>query len=108
MSGLGIVLPWLGDRTPRDLSYAPLTIDRKRFCPHHHTRLEPNSRRVFCRDCGDELDAYEVLSNIAHDGDRIEQHRDQLRNQVASLEARVEELKREERNAKGRKRRRAG
>jgi hypothetical protein len=107
--GLGIILPWLEDRTPRDLEAesAPLTLDRKRWCGHNRTRLDGEARRVWCRDCGEEVDAFTVLSGIAADTTRLITNRDHLRAQIASLEERVEEKKRELRSLTGKVRRRS-
>lgn len=107
MSLVRIILPWETDSTPRDLEAerATLRIDRKRWCPHTRTRLDAESRRVFCRGCGDEVDAFSVLVDIAREGDRLLADRDHLRNQIAILEGKVADLKAEERRVKGRLRR---
>jgi hypothetical protein len=106
---LGIVLPWEADLTPRDLEaeYAALRIPRKRWCPHTRTRLDTDSRRVFCRACGDEVDAFTVLEGIAREGERLLVDRDHLRNQIAALEDHVEELQRMRRSLKGQIKRRS-
>lgn len=106
---LGIRLPW-EEGGPRDLQddQRPLTMDRprRRFCPHNRTRLDPSARRVFCRDCGEEVDAFTILAGIAEDHERLVMHREHLRDKIAVLEQHVESLQRTRRSLTGQIKRR--
>jgi hypothetical protein len=78
-------------------------------CRHERTWLDEPGRRIRCRECDTDLDPIAVLARIAKSRERLVSHAARLRRTVEYLERRVEELTREERNAKARaRRRRAG
>lgn len=80
--------------------------DRRPWCGHQRVTLDTETRRVHCRECGREVDAFDALHTIARDGERWLEQRDELRRQARRAADDLEELKRDERNAKARKRRR--
>jgi hypothetical protein len=89
-----------GDRPVATESPRPL------YCGHRRTRLESSSRRVFCRDCGREVDPYDVLAGIAHEVERWIGYRKEAERRAREAQERLDVLLREERNAKARARRR--
>lgn len=74
-------------------------------CIHRDTRLDRAARRVYCRKCGREVEAYAVLEALAHDSSRYIGAREEAKRQAELAQARLEELLRRERNAKARLRR---
>ncbi|HEX7088757.1 MAG TPA: hypothetical protein VF192_01405 [Longimicrobiales bacterium] len=84
---------------------APIRTRRKPWCDHRLTELDPDSRRVFCRSCGEEVDAWEALRAIAFHWERYEAQVAALQKEAERLGEVVRKLKREERNAKARLRR---
>lgn len=78
---------------------------RKRYCRHLRTELEETSRRVYCADCEEELDAFDVLVTLAHEFERYESARDEAKRLAKQARKGLDELLRQERNAKARLRR---
>jgi len=72
------------------------------FCHHRRFNIDTSSRRVYCRDCGQEVDALSALMVFTTEWSHFESGLERMRSQKEELSARVEELKREERNAKAR------
>lgn len=82
----------------RPLSSAP----REPFCAHRRTELRNSERRVYCRACGREVPAFDVLSDLCRDWERFIEGRQEAERRRAVALANLEDLLRDERNAKGR------
>jgi hypothetical protein len=80
------------------------TGERPSFCPHHHTVLDAEPRRVTCDDCGREVDAFDVLHEIARGWERFNEGRREAERRSEVAQANLDELLRAERNAKARRR----
>lgn len=78
---------------------------QKRWCAHWHTSLNETARRVYCRDCDAELDAFDVLLMLSQHWERYESSRDDMKAQAKRAQAELEDLKRKVRNAKAQVRR---
>lgn len=84
----------------------PLTTrPRPPYCAHQSTELDTEARRVYCRTCGREVDAFDALHTLAESSERFQQHRETAAREARRAQAELEEVKRELRNAKGRVRR---
>jgi hypothetical protein len=77
-------------------------------CHHRGARLDADARRVYCRECNVEIDAYEVLERIAREPERTIEERKTAQRRLRQVRSELKNLEREERNAKARKRRRTG
>ena len=76
-----------------------LVVDRSvGRCSHEYVRLLHRNKTVFCRTCGEEVDAFDVLERMAREWDWATYHRRQLEEATNALEA----VKREESNVKAR------
>lgn len=86
---------------------APVTLRRPdvRYCGHRHSELDGASRRVYCRDCGVEVDPFTVLEQLANDYERWRVARDRMKHDAERASQELAEVKRELRNAKQRLRR---
>lgn len=76
--------------------------DPKPFCNHAHVRLDDAGHRVFCDDCGDEVDPWAFLAKMASEWSR---HRDAIRDirrRRNHAQDELDEIRRLERNAKSR------
>ncbi|HEU4582673.1 MAG TPA: hypothetical protein VFS67_30660 [Polyangiaceae bacterium] len=73
-------------------------IKRDNFCFHRQYLLDEDKRTVSCGTCGAPLDAFQVL----HDYARRERHWRYLDREAREAEARLKELKAEERRVKAR------
>lgn len=82
------------------------TVDRK-LCPGRCNRAELDQRdqRVYCRDCGREIPAWDELMKLAADPERYIAARKESARLARLADARLKELLRLERNAKSRLRR---
>lgn len=80
--------------------------ERRPFCAHRQIRLDNDAHRVFCRNCDVEVEPFQVLQDLAHDWSRWEDARGMAEREAKAARARLDDLLREERNAKARKRRR--
>lgn len=80
------------------------TGERPGFCLHRLTRLEQEARRVYCRECGREVPAFDVLWDLAREWERYIEGRLMAKRRLASVEERLADLERAERNAKNRRR----
>lgn len=76
----------------------------KPTCWHHRTELDGEARRVHCRDCGREVPAFDVLSDLARDWERYIHGRKEAERRCKVVEALLSDLLRDERNAKARRR----
>lgn len=68
----------------------------------HPAKIDLEARRLHCGGCGSERDPYEVMEDIARRNAVYVSTRRKLKRQIRYLEARLESLKRDERNAKSR------
>lgn len=84
-----------------------ILLKRGKFCAHFPTTINIEQRQVTCDACGAVLDPFAVLASIARNRDGVRMQAMHARNEINRLQARVEELKREERNTRARLRRRA-
>lgn len=71
-------------------------------CEHQASFVDEQARRVTCRACGVELDPVHVLAKLAGSREYLVRQGRSLRHEAASLQATVDRLKRDERNAKAR------
>ena len=68
--------------------------------------VDPDSRTVYCGECGAEIEAFEAIKRLAYDGDRWQKRRNMLVDEVAELEKKrcvtnkFRELERDYRTAK--------
>lgn len=84
----------------------PLTTRaRPPYCAHQSTELDTEARRVYCRTCGREVDAFDALHTLANSSERFQQHRAQAEREARRAYSELELVKRELRNAKSRVRR---
>jgi hypothetical protein len=79
----------------------------KRYCMSHERRVELDvrARRVYCRDCGEEVPAFDYIERLARDFERYLSRMKEARRETEYREKKVEDLKREEANARARIRR---
>jgi hypothetical protein len=85
---------------------APVRLRRPEgFCAHRHSELDGASRRVYCRDCGVEVDPFTVLEKLANDYESFRVARDRMKADAKRASQELEGVKRELRNAKARLRR---
>jgi hypothetical protein len=85
---------------------APVKVRRReRFCRHHRFQLDATARRVYCGDCEGEIDAFDALKILADMFERVNGRYKHASAEAKRVEARLQELKRQERNAKARVRR---
>jgi hypothetical protein len=71
-------------------------------CHHRRFNIDTNSRRVYCRDCDQEVDALTALIVFTTEWSRYKGNLERMQDELRALAARVEGLKREERNTKAR------
>jgi RNase P subunit RPR2 len=79
-----------------------------RYCSHDKTELDDETRRVYCRHCGQEVPAFDVLRRLARDHERYIGAWRTAHAEAGRAEERLEGLRRQERNIKARVRRAAG
>lgn len=76
---------------------------RDRRCSHNQRfEVSETTRRVYCGDCDQEVDAIDVLLNLARRRERLVHAAKSAKAEARRVEARLEDLKREERNARAR------
>lgn len=83
----------------------PVTRRRKGYCGHRRSELDEDSRRVYCRECGEELDPFTVLQKLAGEPERWHGYVERAKAEAKRAEAELADLKRQLRNAKARARR---
>lgn len=71
-------------------------------CNHRMALLHPGLRRVTCRECGCDLDAYDFLLRLSADADRHRTATTRAEHKATQAKERLDSLLREERNAKAR------
>lgn len=74
--------------------------DPKGYCRHRRVRLDEEARRIFCRDCDREVDAFSVILSWANDWARITRWRQEAERRRTRAGERLDELLRLERNAR--------
>lgn len=87
---------------------APLTRkarDRGKFCNHKRLELNDENRRVYCRECGDEVPAFDALMDLTHNWERYVYARKEAARAAERARKEQAEAERKERNAKARLRR---
>lgn len=87
---------------------APLrTKERPPFCEGSHKRLEldTEARRIYCKDCGREIPAFDALLDLIRYWERYLLAIKEAKRSAAHHQERLDEVKRKERNAKARVRR---
>lgn len=75
---------------------------RPRTCRHTRADIEPDLRKLFCRDCGEVLDPFEHLLKLAREDGRWRQARDAAERTARQAQIRLDDLLLEEKRAKGR------
>jgi hypothetical protein len=97
----------LHPRSPDDA--APLTAKprdparpRPRECGHPKTVIDPDERRVTCRDCGEVVDAFDTLLVLAQADGRWREARDAAEREARLAQGRLDDLRKAEREASGR------
>lgn len=80
------------------------TRPRPPFCAHRSTELDVEARRVYCRTCGREVPAFDAMLELAREFERWLEQRDAAKREARRYQAELEDVKRELRNAKSRRR----
>lgn len=80
----------------------PATKQEHDSCLHRKVRLDTEARRVFCRDCGREVDPFTVIQSWASDWTRITNWRAEAERRRARAADRLTEILRVEKNARAR------
>lgn len=75
---------------------------RKRGCYHQYFILDNEKREVTCRKCGVVVDAFDALVTVSLDWTQYVSNQKMCREESDKAAARLEELKRQERNARAR------
>jgi hypothetical protein len=73
-------------------------------CRHKKIRLDEQQRRAYCRDCETEVPAFDYLWTLAFDWEQFIQGRQEAERRMKVARANLDELHRDERNAKSRRR----
>lgn len=74
----------------------------ERFCRHHRVELHQEARRVYCVDCKRETPAFDQLVKLAGEWESYKHHRDHARTDAKRAQERLDDIKRQEANAKSR------
>jgi len=85
---------------------APVRTKPHEHCMHRKAIIDEAAHRVYCRECDAELDPLERLLRIANDWERFIRERDRVVRDARVARVRLDELLRQERNARARIRRR--
>lgn len=78
---------------------------RRGFCVCRNYVVDHRVRRVFCRECGEEVPAFDALARFARDLERHERLRDAAHAAARDAQQKLDDLKRQIRNAKAQLRR---
>ena len=76
--------------------------DRPPFCMHRKVRLDEQARRLYCRECDQEVPAFDFVKTLASDWDRYVRHRKEAQRRAEAAHIRLDEILRLERNARAR------
>lgn len=90
---------------PVDSDAPVLTGKRPPWCQHKLTELNTESRRVFCRQCGREVDTFEAFLGFAREYEHWLTARNHMQKEAERVRVELEDLKRQVRNLKAQKRR---
>jgi hypothetical protein len=71
-------------------------------CLHRRSDLDRDARRIYCRDCKSELDAFDVLLRLAREREQWRAEGDAIRAKTIRAERLLEETERQLANAKRR------
>lgn len=77
---------------------------RPSWCHHTKFWLDREAQRAYCRDCGREVPAFDVLVDLCRDWERFAEGRREARRRMTVAHESLEILLRDERNAKSRRR----
>jgi hypothetical protein len=80
----------------------PLKTKHSLGCRHRHSVIDQRARTVECDDCKAVLDPIQVLWDLANHYQRYHYTLDQTMAKVKKAEARLDDLRRQERNTKAR------
>ena len=83
-------------------SRLPLKPKKNKFCQHRYVWVVEKTRMLTCRDCEADIEPFDFVLEWANSGAILNNNRKWLLNEKKRLQARVVELKREERNTKAR------
>lgn len=75
-------------------------------CGHKRTKLDRKNRLILCSECGESVDAFDILARIAESERTLYRdivQRDRLRAETKNLESKADELKRSARSWKGKR-----
>lgn len=75
---------------------------RKPYCAHDRVELDSTNRRAYCRDCKDEVDVFDFLLRLSQNFRVYVDSWQHANREAKAATARLEELKRQERNIKSR------
>lgn len=81
---------------------SPAEKEERKHCLHRKVKLDTEARRVFCRECDREVDAFTVILAWANDWTRITYWRKEAERRRARAGDRLEEILRVEKNARAR------
>jgi hypothetical protein len=84
---------------------APLTSrakDYTKHCQHERIELARDNRRAYCKDCGEERDLFDVLVRFAGRYEYYVESWKTAKREAETSRAQLEEVLRQERNAKSR------
>lgn len=74
------------------------------FCAHYRMEIDLQNRKLTCKDCKAEVDPYQALNEIAHDGDwvvTLREERETLGKAIVDLKSEILSLKNERRRLAG-------
>lgn len=77
-------------------------LDRPKCVTHKRVELDERSRRVYCKDCGEEVPAFDVLMEWARDFEWARHRRLDANRRATTARSNLADLERMERNAKSR------
>ena len=72
------------------------------YCPHRQVQPDERTREVKCGKCGIKLDPFDALVMLARDWGLFEVARNASKKEAERLRGIIDELKRDERNARAR------
>lgn len=75
---------------------------RKPYCAHDKITLDDRNRRAYCRECKDEIDLFDFSMRLCGRWEACIESWKRADREAKAARARLEELKREERNIKAR------
>jgi hypothetical protein len=76
--------------------------ERQRYCGHRRVELDKQARRVYCRECGVEVPAFDFLESLSNEWHRMVDARKEARRLADLSKDRLADLERREANCKSR------